>query len=195
MEHIRAFVAVEIPESAREPLIRIQRSLRQSLPSLAYVKPEGIHVTLKFLGEISAEQLPGIAAAVRAATLGFPKFRLSIDGLGTFPAQGQPRVVWLGLKGDLRLLTSLAERLEKAMRELGIPQEDRPFAPHLTLARVRQKLSPEELATLRRLGEKVNGPVGPEFEVTEVSVMRSHLQRGGAVYHRLEAFPLGDNGD
>jgi 2'-5' RNA ligase len=195
MGRIRAFVAVELPQSARLQLAQVQQRLRLSLPDLAYVRPEGIHITLKFLGELSQEQIGAIASSIRTVVNGFPRFRLHVDGLGTFPEYGQPRVLWLGLQGDLKTLRLLAAKLELAMKQLGIPQEDRPFAPHLTLARVRRRLDAQELAALRQLTNQLAGGIGHEFEVTEVSLMRSHLQRGGALYERLETFPLDQTHD
>ncbi len=191
MGQIRAFLAVELPENVLRRLAQVQQRLRQALPNLAYVRPEGLHITLKFLGEISEEQVAAVSRSVRATASRFSRFRLHIEGLGTFPPQGQPRVVWLGVAGDVPILSALAVQVEQDLKRLGLRQEDRPFSPHLTLARVRQRLSAGELTQLRLLGQQLAGKIGREFEIVEISLMRSHLRSGGAVYERLEAYPLG----
>lgn len=189
-ERWRLFVALELPAEVRERLGELQRELRrQGLGHLRWVRPEGIHLTLKFLGETPVSRLAAIADALKEAVKGVPPLELGLGPAGAFGDRRGPRVLWVGLEGDLASLQELQRRVELAMVGLGFPREERPFAPHLTLARV----PPEAVARSRGQIERalVALPVPRCLLVLrEVSLMRSQLQPGGAVYTRLEAFPL-----
>ena len=190
-ELLRLFVAVELPDEVREALAALQADLRRrGLDGLRWVRPEGIHLTLKFLGETPSHKLPAIQAALAESVKGVPPHRLSLGAPGTFGSSRRPQVLWVDLVGDLTPLGRLQHQVEGALAAISFPREKRQFAPHLTLARVRPQ-SARALAP--RLAEAVAAvqPPSGTIEVQELSLMHSRLQPGGAVYERLAAFALG----
>ena len=173
----------------RRALGAAQDALRdRDLGSLRWVRPEGVHLTLKFLGETPADRLDAVRTAVAAAARRRAPFRLSLGPAGTFGGR-RPRVLWLAIEGDVEPLRELQSAVERELVAAGFPPEERDYSPHLTLARVPQPPPP---ATARRLAEALAGldPPSAEFDVEEVLLMRSHLQPAGAVYETLAAFPL-----
>lgn len=187
-EPLRLFVAIELPAEVRQALLRVQDDLRRAgADRLRWVRPEGVHLTLKFLGEVEAARVDEITAALRGAAEPFD-LRLrpaQLDGFGG----ARLRVVWVGLEGDVAQLAALAEQIDRALTPLGFPRERRPFAGHLTLARVPEATPLEERERLARLLRRTSLPPMPSMVATEVSLMRSVLGQGGAVYSRLAAFP------
>lgn len=191
VELLRLFVAVELPDPVREALADLQGQLRRrGLEGLRWVRPEGIHLTLKFLGETPADRLEAISVALAEAARSVAPFPLVLGSPGTFGDRRGPRVLWVDVAGDLHPLRRLQERVERAMVALGFPPEERPFSPHLTLARVR---APAPRDTAARIAQAVRQVRLPplEMEVRELSLMRSTLLPEGAHYQRLAAFPLG----
>lgn len=189
-ERLRLFVACELSEELKGALSRIQVALRQqALEGLRWVRPEAIHLTLKFLGETAAEKAPSIQEAVAGCCIGIPPFELKLGDLGTFGNRQGPRVIWVGLAGELEVMVELQRRLEGAMAGLGFPPEKRPFSPHLTLARVPEGTLVSQRQRILEALPKVVVPTISQ-RVSEVSLMRSLLQPSGAVYQRLATFPL-----
>jgi len=189
-QSLRLFVAVDLPEQVREALSRVQQELRRyDLSDLRWVRPQGIHLTLKFLGETPARRVAAITEALAGATEGRPGFRVALGAPGTFGSRRGPRVLWLDVIGDIQRLRELQTAVEEALVEVGFPSEERDFSPHLTLARVPQPVRP---GTAERIAQGLQAVTPPEaeFDVREVVLMRSTLQPGGAVYERLAAFPL-----
>jgi 2'-5' RNA ligase len=187
---MRLFVACELPSQVRAALEAAQGELRaRGAEGLRYVRVEGIHVTLKFLGEVPRPKVSAIQEALGAAVPARPGLRLRPGGLGTFGGRQRLRVVWIGLEGDVEELAALASRVEKVLEPLGFPRERRPFTAHLTLARVRDSASPEERLRVVDAVEGCPLPAMPEFAVERVSLMQSILGPGGAVYRQLAAFP------
>ena len=190
LEQPRLFVAVELDGYVQQALSRLQHELqRHRLLGLRWVRPESIHLTVKFLGETPRDKVASIVEALSSSTAGVAPHELSLGTVGTFGSRNAPRVVWVDLEGDLEPLLRLQEQVERALTPLGFPAEDRRFSPHLTLARVR----PEDArAVASPLAEAVAAVQAPNsrIEVRELSLMLSKLGPGGAVYTRLEAFPL-----
>ncbi len=192
-ERLRLFVAVELPDAWLAALSKLQETLRSKIEPrsgvrLRWVRPEGTHLTLKFLGEVAASRLPAIEDALQAALSTPPGVRLSLEGPGLFSNRGQARVLWAGAGGDVVGVTRLAGQIDAAMGEIGFEVERRPFAPHLTLARVPENVSLAAESVASIIGT-VETPAVPELAIERVSLMRSHLGRGGARYERLAAFP------
>jgi len=185
----RLFVALELPESIRESIEEVQQALRwKGLQRLRWVKPEGIHLTLKFLGNVSSERLPELSGALAEASEGTGDLRLTVGAAGVFDER-RPRVLWLGLSGDLDRLRELQGRVRAQLAGLGFEPEGRPLTPHLTLARV----PPESAMTLRdpiRLALAETKAPGETFIARDMSLIRSVLTRDGAIYSRLASFPL-----
>ncbi len=187
---LRLFVAVSLPEDVRDALGRLQGELkRHDLSGLRWVRPEGTHFTLKFLGETPAGKVPAISEALAGVIKGRRRFRLALGAMGTFGGRRGPRVLWLDITGDVARLREVQQAVEGALVEVGFPPEERDFSPHLTLARVPQPPRPGIAQRVSQALESVEPPRA-EFEVREVVLMRSTLQAGGAVYERLAAFPL-----
>ncbi len=190
-EQIRAFIAIEMPDEIRAGLSSLQAKLRPGQhPYVKWVHPEGIHLTLKFLGNIRRDQVSPIEEAISQASTGISPFQLQLGGLGAFPNLGRPRVVWVAMTGDLERLAALQRGIEQALVPLGFARESRPFAPHLTLGRLRERASPEER---KRIGETVEA-TEPEdtaaMEAREVSLMRSTLTPRGAIYDCIATVEL-----
>ncbi len=192
MEQLRAFIAVELPTGAREALGSITRDLQAVAPvGVRWVRPEGIHLTLKFLGDIGAESVGPISQAMsRCAALVSP-FDLFLGELGAFPSLKVPRVIWIGLGGALDALLGLQGSLEKEMERLGYARERRPFSPHLTLGRTREGVPTPQR---RRVGDGVaraSLKIIEELPVKEIALIQSILKPSGAMYTQLFSTPLG----
>ena len=190
-ERLRLFVAIDLPEDVRESLGHLQAGLRRDdLPGLRWTRPEGVHLTLKFLGETPAAEVAAIEGALARAVRGVPAFRLALGAPGTFGGRRGPRVLWVDVEGELAPLQQLQAAVERELAAVGFAPEERKFSPHLTLARVPQPPPPGLAERLSRALAAVAAPQG-EFRATELLLMRSRLQPGGAVYSRVAAFPLG----
>jgi len=192
-EQLRLFVAVELGDAALRALGQLQPALREhglGLPALRWVRPEGVHLTLKFLGGVDSSRRPEIERALGEAVGGVAPHELALGRLGTFGSKGAPRVLWVDLDGDVDALRGLQLQVEERLAPLGFPAESRRFSPHLTLARVREGAEREVAGPIAQAIEGVGVPEG-RIAVRELSLMRSQLQAGGAVYTRLAAFPLG----
>ena len=189
---LRLFVAIQLPAQVRGALQRAVDALKQAGAggALRWVRPEGIHLTLKFLGATPAPAIPAINTALRVAVRETPPLRLQPEGVGSFGGRRNLRVVWVGLTGDTEGIVALARRVDAALERLHIPPETRGLNPHLTLARVREGTPPDEHARIHELLAAAEAPSFPAFDVTEVSLMQSKLQRGGAVYQQLASFSL-----
>jgi len=194
-ESLRAFIALELSEEVRRRAARMQARLQAECMGWRWVRAENMHLTLFFLGSVERDRLEAVFAAVDAAAAAVEPFSFEVGGLGTFGPRSNPRVLWVGVQeksGRLSLLyESLAERLEK----LGFEREDRPFRPHITLARAKSGGSRRHPDTvpLGREGEELG-----RVEARRVVVMRSILEPGGAVYSMLHQSPMkgvGGHGD
>ena len=187
MAKIRAFVAVDISQAARDALAEVSHRLQErGVSGVRWVRPEGVHLTLKFLGDIDPTLVDGILEALERACRGIGPLRLAISGVGAFPNLANPRVLWVGLKGELESLGELQGRIDREVSVAGgLPLEERPFSPHLTLGRLRDSVSREER---RRAGEAatevgVDGDVS--WDVEDVNLIRSTLTPSGATYEVL----------
>jgi len=189
---LRLFVAIELPDAVRDGLARAADSLRRVLPpdALRWVRPEGIHITLKFLGPVEEGRVPALHTALRIAVREIAPFELSTGDVGSFGGRRNVRVVWVGVGGDTGSLGALAERVEDALGPLGFPGEQRPFAAHLTLARVREGTLPAVREQIYVALSQPRPAESPSFRVKRVSLMRSTLGRCGALYDALGSYPL-----
>ncbi len=189
-ESLRLFVAIELPGEVREALSRLQHELqRHGLEKLRWVRPEGIHLTLKFLGPTPAERLPAIEDALVGAVEDAAAHELALGKPGTFGGS-RPRVLWVDVTGQVDAVRHVQERVESAMNGLGLEREARGWSPHVTLARVRPETAREATSAIPRAISEVDVPTGV-IPVREVSLMRSTLRPSGAIYERIAAFPLG----
>jgi 2'-5' RNA ligase len=186
---IRAFLAIDLPASLRPVLSRAQEELKKSGADVKWVPPGNIHLTLKFFGNITEPQVEAISQAAARVAAGQVPFTLTLTGAGAFPSPKNPRVVWLGVGGDLNVIRDFHRRLETAFVELGFPPEDRPFAPHLTLGRVRSPRG--RLVLVHCLTQLPPPSETAAFLVQEIILFRSNLSPQGATYLPLKIIPLG----
>jgi 2'-5' RNA ligase len=191
-EQIRSFVAIELPDEAKGGLARLRRELkRDEHRFVKWVDAGGIHLTLKFLGNIPSRRVTEITEAMQRAVQGLAPFHVEISGLGAFPSLKQPRVVWVAVSGALDRLSALQQSVDSALATLGFAREERPFVPHLTVARVREGASASERG---RFGELVGSATFEgryHVEVEAVRLMRSQLTPAGAIYTCLSMVGLG----
>jgi RNA 2',3'-cyclic 3'-phosphodiesterase len=180
---MRLFVALEIPSTARENLAALLKSLGRVSPQTRWARPENLHVTLKFIGEVPQTRLAAIRGALASVRSGQP-VTLDFRGLGFFPNEKHPRVFWAGIEASPNL-KMLAADIEKAAERLGLPREQRPFSPHLTLARFAPPGLPEKLRSA------IQENAGREFGALRTSqfhLIESKLKSSGAEYTTLERF-------
>jgi RNA 2',3'-cyclic 3'-phosphodiesterase len=190
-EILRAFIAVELDETLHVALRQVQEKLKRQVSpgNVKWVAPEGIHLTLKFLGDTPAGRLPEIEAALLAACEGFAPFDFTVEGRGCFPDFRRPRVIWVAVRDRGQTLAKLRAAIERHVAPLGWPTEERGFSPHLTLGRIAKGAEPNAPAVGRAVESSVIEGIGRQT-VREVSLIRSDLQPRGAVYTRLFSAPL-----
>ncbi len=186
---MRLFVAVELPDEVRDGLARGVAALRRELPPARWVRAEGIHITLKFLGEQPEVLVERLDASVRPALAEMEAVRVVPGGGGFFPHERRPRIAWVG--GDAEGLGTWAAGIDAACAALGVAVEERPFALHLTLARLER---PWPVAAVERFEEAVAGWPLPVFVAREAVLFRSELRPQGAVYTALRRWPAGKGG-
>ena len=163
-------------------MAEVQALLKGSGAEANWTGPEGIHLTLKFLGEVPEESVREVTAALAQAVEGRGRFPVKVAGIGVFPNEKNPRVVWIGISGEFDKLFGLQIRVEEQMVRLGFQPEDRRFTPHLTLGRIKRLLSRGPWTEALK---GVKDITLPGFEVTAVSLMKSELQPTGAVYTEI----------
>jgi 2'-5' RNA ligase len=181
---MRAFIAIELPETIRSTLRRKQALFRSVSPDARWTEPEGIHLTLKFLGEVPDPRVKEVCG--RLKNLGpFEAFIMQLKGFGFFPDARRPRVLWVGVE-TLSSLSRLAEQIEEAMQGIGFARENRAFRPHLTLARFRV---PRPQPALEALFVQQQAQELGNFEASEFYLFESKLSPQGAEYRMVERFP------
>ena len=176
---MRTFLAITLPDRLRAELATLQDQLRATHAEVTWVEPAHLHLTLKFLGEMAEERLSELVGALTTTVSAIPRFALSADGIGTFPTERHPRVIWVGLGRDLERLGQLARAVEAACVRLGFPAETRPFAAHVTLGRVR---TPHRLDALSDSLARAAFVSTTEIPVTAVTVFESRLSPQGPDY-------------
>jgi RNA 2',3'-cyclic 3'-phosphodiesterase len=194
MSTLRTFIAIELDEELKDNLARLQNRLRAEMSprSVRWVRPEGIHLTLKFLGDTTAEQVEEVKEALARAAVGSGPITFSVGGVGCFPNTRRPRVVWVGLHEPAGALARLRDAVEGQVAPLGFPTEKRPFSPHLTLGRVQRHASKSEV---QEVGNVVaTSGIGDidEMTATAVAYIQSELKPSGAVYTTLARAELGE---
>jgi len=190
-EQIRSFIAIELPQNVKNGLAKLISELEKTEhPFVKWANPEGVHLTLKFLGNIPFKQVDEISKAIQEAAQGVLPSHLEVSGLGAFPNLKQPRVLWVGIKGEIDNLLSLQQNIDSTLAPLGFVAEKRPFTPHLTLARLRERASPGERKSFGQLVMSTSFESSYSLDVETISLMRSQLTLEGAIYTRLFAVKL-----
>ncbi len=181
-EKLRAFIAISLPESVLQAIVNAQETLKGSGLKIRWVRKEGIHLTIKFLGDIDRADVERIHSAMQQATQAFSPLVLQGEGVGVFPDLKRPRVVWAGVSGEIEALRFLQRELEDQLDGLGFPKEKRSFRGHLTLGRIKGRMNGIKLGeALRALGDFRTTP----FTAQSVVLFQSDLRPDGAVYSRL----------
>ncbi|MBP1718385.1 MAG: 2-5 ligase [Deltaproteobacteria bacterium] len=187
METVRSFIAIEIPEVLRQKLRDFLRDLKNTGADVKWIRPDAIHLTLKFLGAVEQDLLERVSLSLGPVVEKFVPFELRAEGAGFFPSFRKPRVVWAGLIDEEGTVSRLQREIEMTTAGLGFPSEDRPFKPHLTLGRVR---SPKGKNPLTEIIEGNSDLELGSFRVERVVLFRSDLRPEGAVYTKLQEFFL-----
>ena len=190
VETIRAFVAVELEQEITDELARVISALDRR--GVRTVRPEDVHLTLKFLGDVQESNIPAIASAISQVVEPNRPFTVQVGRFGAYPDDSAPRVLWVGVDGAAVLLSMRAD-IEESLSSLGIPMDRRRWSPHLTLARIRDGT---KKADRRRVWEELSGldPVSQTMTVSAVSLIRSRLTPDGAVYRTLHTVDLAGSG-
>jgi 2'-5' RNA ligase len=191
-EILRTFIAIELAESLRIALQRVQEKLKRQTPpgGVRWVSPDGIHLTLKFLGDTPRDQVSEIECALQTACAGFEPFEFSVEGRGCFPNFRRPRVIWVAVREKSGALARLQAAVERTVAPLGWPTEERAFSPHLTLGRVTKGADDRTTVAVGQAVEKsVVEQIGLQ-QATAVSLMQSDLRSTGAIYSRLSHIAL-----
>lgn len=193
---MRVFVAIDLDDGIRAAIACFLEGVRGFAPEARWVRPESLHVTLKFIGEKSDEEVKAIKNSL--ATIQAPAFDLSFRGCGYFPSARSARVFWIGVEADERL-NSLAAAVDETLEGLNIPKEEHGYTPHLTLARCggsrgnRRKRENKTAGTLRHLQEKLEGLPLTDFgamRASEFCLYQSQVSAGGSKYTKLARFAL-----
>lgn len=189
-ETMRLFVALTIPAEVKQSLAALREEFGARLPSLRWVRQEGVHLTLAFLGEVPADRVEPVRQALAGCPGGLIPPALDAAGLGVFPHQRAPRVLWAGFREAPEAVLELQRRVARAMSAEGFPMEQRQFRPHLTVGRFRRPLRRSERdllsALLRRDAQRSFG----RFTARRLSLYRSTLLPAGARYEELDGWPL-----
>ncbi len=186
---MRVFLAVDLDTGVREKMAQLARELSSFTRRARWVRPEGLHLTLRFFGEVPASGVESLGAALAQALAGLPAFALEFRGCGVFPEKRRPRVLWVGVAGPPEALFELQSRAEACARAQGFASETRRFEPHLTVARFRERE--------RDIGRSLDAFEARSFGISpivEAILFESRLSSSGASYQRLRAFPLAHSG-
>ena len=187
---VRAFIALELSPALQEKLGAVSQNLASAGADVRWVEPGKIHLTLKFLGEVSEEQIPKIKAALDPVAARFQPFQFHAAGVGVFPHASAPRVLWVGIEEAQKakgILQNLAKEVEKAMEILGFHKEERPFSPHLTIGRVRTS---RNLSSLAAALQKSSFQSAEEERADRIILFQSTLTPTGPVYQKLHETPF-----
>ncbi len=188
---LRSFIAVEIPPEVQNAISKSLAPLQKALPKplIRWVAPNNVHLTLKFLGDVSPVNLEQLAEAIRAEAGTHPAFSMSVGGIGAFPNSRRARVIWIGLDAPASL-AALQRGVEAASATLGYAAEDRAFSPHLTVGRVGQHVSVAEMHQIHTALEATKiGSLG-QVQVSSVHIFKSDLRPGGSIYTPLYVLPM-----
>ncbi len=193
---IRTFVAIELDDDTKAHIAAAIETLRQKrIDNLRLVRPEGVHLTLKFLGDIKVSQVSKVADAMRHAASRQTSFSLNLGAPGVFPNTSRARVLWIGLDGEIEALKFLQAGVEEALTSVGFAAERQPFNPHLTIGRMHRRASRLDRQRATDALAEIRLPANQTVAVNSISLMKSTLLPDGAIYERIARSPLKFNGD
>lgn len=176
---IRLFIALELSERQRHEIVNLQNELKQWVNNVRWVKIEGLHLTLKFIGETEENNIESIKKAIDRVSLSHEPFEVDFSGLGVFPSLSKAKVLWLAVNKGKDMLINLAENLDSELTEEGFKPEKRGYQPHLTLGRIRQPIEESIINNLMKSNEVTR--IAPT-EICDVTLFESNLTRQGPLY-------------
>ncbi|MFO7555107.1 MAG: RNA 2',3'-cyclic phosphodiesterase [Desulfobacterales bacterium] len=187
-DNLRTFIAIDIPGNILSEIRELQEGIKDYGFKIRWVRPESIHLTLKFLGDIKAVKINEIAEAISKTVVRYTPISLQAKGVGVFPGIKRPQVLWVGLAGQLEPLVSLQKTLDENLETIGFPMEKRPFKGHLTMGRMKAKIDVKKfgdvLMTFRSFESEA-------FTADRIILYKSELKPSGAVYTELASASLG----
>ena len=179
---IRTFIAFKLPKNIISSIRKIQEDIKSYAFKVRWVNPENIHLTLKFLGNISATDIEKVSESIINTVNGHAPISLTVKGAGVFPCIKRPHVIWVGITGEIEKLTSIQKDIEENLEKLGFPREKRPFKGHLTLGRIKGKIDPKKLWDAMKKFERFESEL---FIADKVFLFKSDLNSTGSVYTEL----------
>ncbi len=187
---MRAFIAIELPIEIKNSLSKIQEKLATEKLKVSWVKPHNLHLTLKFLGDISSEQLSQIEQIITEITKTTAGFKIKLETLGVFPDLNAARIIWIGANQVPLELEQLAQQLQIRLAECNIPQEQRIFCAHISIGRIKYKLAPSDLnKAIDKLRNDMKS-ANREFDCGEITLFESTLKPDGPIYTVLNKFKI-----
>jgi 2'-5' RNA ligase len=188
-EKVRLFTAVDIPHEMKEVVSDAVNNIRPVLEGARWVKPQNLHLTIKFIGNFDVDSLEKLKGEISAVTDRCPKFMASLRGCGAFPSRKKARVLWIGMSDGRDEMDIIARKIDKRLERLGIDREERPFRGHLTIARLKKPMDCSN--ELDRLMDMLSSHSELAFPVEEIVLFQSKLSRHGPDYTPLHCFCLG----
>jgi len=187
---LRSFIAIELPDSAKSALAELQGELKKTGADIRWVKPDNVHLTLKFLGNIEEKIISTIVQVIQGTCNKYTPFNLEIKEIGFFPDMKSPRIIWVGINGNTTI-AGMQSEIDSGLSSLGFEREKRNFAPHLTLGRFRTSRGKKFITeAVEQFRNRSFGVIG----VTSLSLMRSDLHQAGAQYTKIAEISLGEIG-
>lgn len=177
-EKIRCFIAIELSQEIKEALAKIEDELKKGISGVKWVKPDNIHLTLKFLGHIEEETVEEIKKILTQAASQTKPFKIKLSSPGAFPTSTRPRVIWIGVDEENKESSNLVNLIEERITPLGIEKESRAFHSHLTLARVKFL---KDKNSVKNAFDSLKVPPA-EMTASKITLFQSTLTRGGSIY-------------
>lgn len=177
--NIRCFIAIPIAQEIKEELISLQEQLKKAEAQVKWVKPDSIHLTLKFMGNVPRNKIISVTKIIKEIAHKKEWFEISLDTLGAFPSIKKPRVIWVGLRDPQKRMKQLAQELDRRLFSIGLPKEEKEFVPHLTLGRVKKLDNRDKLVEIMSSLKVV---FAGKMLVTKINLMKSQLTPAGPIY-------------
>lgn len=180
----RSFIAIELPDHIRHAVLNIQNRLKSGVKGIKWVVPDNIHLTIRFLGDLDKKEIEAVKEVLAGVAGSMPPFSLSAKGIGAFPGLTRPRIIWIGLTGDLARLLELHLKVEDRLEAMGMEKEERRFKGHLTIGRVKGKI--DALRFIESAKALTDFETEP-FSVNQIILFKSELKPAGPIYTRIHS--------
>ncbi len=185
---IRSFLAFELPPEIKEQIGAVSRELQKSTLPVRWVKAGNIHLTIIFFGSVNEDTIDDIKEKVHLVVKRFSTIKARLNGVGVFPHWRRPRVIWVGLNGEIKKLSNLRDELQTELKVLGFREEKRPFNPHLTIGRFKGIVDRDE--EMKLILDRYHGLISDLHYLNELVLFKSDLKPDGPVYTKMAAWPL-----